>query len=78
MQPGDVSEITELPAFVYDKDGEKQPHACTELYLTERVAESIMDKGIIPLVSYRDRNAVRVPRMHSVAEHTPYISLHYP
>ena len=67
MQPGDNTEITDLPAYVYEDSGEKQLHACCELYLTERAAESILDKGIMPLVSYQNRNAARILRFQSIA-----------
>lgn len=71
IEPGDISEITDLPALVYEEDSEKQLQACAELYLSEIAAESILDKGIMPLVSFRNRNAARLLRFQSIAEPIP-------
>jgi len=42
--------------------------ACAEEYLTERAAEAMLNRGLMPLMSYRNRNAVRLMRFQSIAE----------
>ncbi|NOX76545.1 MAG: hypothetical protein GXP17_08040 [Gammaproteobacteria bacterium] len=68
MSPGDYLTLGELPAYVQQVDGEKQLLACAEQYLSEHSAESILTQGLMPLVSYRDRNAARLLRFQSIAE----------
>jgi len=60
-------EIGDLPAYIRTEDGDRQMHPCAETLLHDRAAEAIQDKGIMPMLSYRDRNAVRLFRLHPVA-----------
>jgi type VI secretion system protein ImpC len=68
MQPDDRLEIGDLPAHIVESDGEKRMHACAELFLNERAGEAILERGLMPLMSFRNRNAVRVLRMQSLAQ----------
>jgi type VI secretion system protein ImpC len=68
MEPGDELDVEDLPAHTYDDDGEKCLQACAEVSLVDRAAEAILDAGLIPLLSRKNRNAVRVMRFQSIAE----------
>jgi type VI secretion system protein ImpC len=68
MKPGSVSEIDRLPLHVYEKNGESESKPCAEVLLTEDAAERILDEGMIPLVSFKDRDSARVMRFQSIAE----------
>jgi type VI secretion system protein ImpC len=68
MQPGDLLEIDDLPAFIHDEGGDAVLKACAEAYLTETAAEEILRRGVMPLLSYRNRNAARLMRFQSLAE----------
>lgn len=68
MTPGDVLDLGDLPAYVYEHEGEKHLQACAETYLTERAASAILDRGIMPLLSFKGRNLVRLARCQSIAE----------
>jgi type VI secretion system protein ImpC len=68
MEPGDELEVEDLPAHTYDDEGEKRLQACAETTLTDRAAQAILDAGLMPLLSYKDRNAVRVMRFQSIAQ----------
>ncbi|MDD5367224.1 MAG: type VI secretion system contractile sheath large subunit [Gallionellaceae bacterium] len=60
--------IEDLPSHVYrDEDGEPKQQACAEVWLSEAVAEAILDRGVMPILSYRNRNAARLLRWQSVA-----------
>ena len=67
MSPGDHREMGDLPALTYQDDGETHLKACAERFISERDAERILDRGIMPLLSFKDRNAVRVLRIQSIA-----------
>ena len=67
LEPGDELEVEDLPAHTYDDDGEKRLQAGAEATLSERAAQAILDAGLIPLLSRKDRNALRVMRFQSIA-----------
>ena len=58
MEPGDERDIDGLPAYTFMRDGEPELQACAEHYLTERQIQAMLDAGLIPLASRRDRNAI--------------------
>ncbi|MCF6281480.1 MAG: type VI secretion system contractile sheath large subunit [Candidatus Polarisedimenticolaceae bacterium] len=68
MQPGDRLDIDDLPAFTYQTDEGRVLLPGAEALLSERAGEAIMQQGLIPLLSYRNRNMVRVLRFQSVAD----------
>ena len=68
MHAGSVAEIERLPLHVYGKGGEYESKPCTEVLLTEEAAERIVDAGLIPLISFKGRDAARVARFQSFAE----------
>ena len=55
---------------------EKKMLPCAELLLPERSAEAILQLGIMPIVSFRNRDMARLLRFQSVAE--PLTSLQGP
>jgi predicted component of type VI protein secretion system len=68
MDPGDERDIGDLPAHIYEYDGEKQLQACAESYLGERAGEAMLARGLMPFLSLKNRNAVRLLRFQSLAE----------
>ncbi len=68
FQPGERSQIDGLPLHIYRQDGESVAQPCAETLLTERAAERLLDAGLMPLVSYRDSDRVRLLRFQSVAD----------
>jgi len=68
MRPGRHSEIDCLPLHVVKVDGQTETQPCAEALMTERTAESILEKGLIPLASMKDQDAVRVVRFQSIAD----------
>lgn len=68
MEPGDDQDLVDLPAHVFEQDGERHLQPCAEVLLTERAGEAILARGFMPLLSYKNRNAVRVMRFQSIAQ----------
>jgi len=68
LRPGSVQEIDGLPAHTYRKDGEAQLKPCAEVLLTEDAAETLLDRGFMPLASIKGADRVRLVRFQSVAE----------
>ena len=64
---GDLAgDIGDLPAFTYLEDGEPTLKPCAEFCMTERAADEVLARGIMPLMSYKNRNAVRLIRLQSI------------
>jgi type VI secretion system protein ImpC len=72
MRPGSLSQIGNLPLHTYRVEGDAQLKPCAEVLLTQEDVEGILDDGLIPLVSFKGRDSVRVGRFQSIAEpHRP-------
>ncbi|HLK66437.1 MAG TPA: type VI secretion system contractile sheath large subunit [Bryobacteraceae bacterium] len=67
MRPGEVSQVEGLPAHVYQKDGEPELKPCAEVLLTESTAELLMELGLMPLLSLKGSDRVRLARFQSLA-----------
>ena len=68
MEPGDEREIGDLPAYTFDRDGEREMQPCAERVLTESEIDTLLKAGLIPIASRRDRNAVVAVRFQSVSD----------
>jgi type VI secretion system protein ImpC len=55
-----------LPAHTYKQDSEWTMKPCAELFLTETQVLSLIDQGLMPLISYKDRPLVRLAGFRSV------------
>jgi type VI secretion system protein ImpC len=63
----DQLDLDDLPSHVFTEEGVRQQQPCAELLLGEQAAAALLARGLMPLVSYRDRNAARLLRWQSVA-----------
>ncbi|RPJ75788.1 MAG: type VI secretion system contractile sheath small subunit, partial [Desulfobacteraceae bacterium] len=68
FRPGVFQEIGGLPLHTYEADGEVRLTPCAEVWLTEHAAEKILEQGIMPLISFRDLDRVRLARFQSLAD----------
>jgi type VI secretion system protein ImpC len=68
MRPGVVAAVEGLPLHVYEREGERELKPCAEALLTEDAAERIMERGLMPLVSLKGRDVVRLVRFQSIAQ----------
>jgi len=58
-------DIDNMPAYSYKQEGETQLQAVAETYLSESAALKISQQGLIPILSFRHRNAIRVGGLYS-------------
>lgn len=68
MRPGSASQLENLPLHTYKADGESRSKPCAEVLLTDDAVERMLGEGVMPLVSYKGRDSVRVARFQSVAD----------
>jgi type VI secretion system protein ImpC len=68
MRPGAVAAIDGLPLHACQRDGERELKPCAEALLTEDAAERILERGLMPLVSLKGQDIVRLVRFQSIAQ----------
>lgn len=68
MSPDGKLELDGLPAFTVFEDGEARMKPCAEAVLSDRIAEAMLARGVMPLLSHPGRPAVRLARFQSIAE----------
>jgi type VI secretion system protein ImpC len=68
MQLGNYLEIDNLPAYILKQNGESRLQPCAEVCLSDNAMEKILNQGIMPFISHRSSNIVRLARFQSVAE----------
>lgn len=68
MRLGSVLDINFLPLHVYKDAGESHLKPCAEIMLSQRAAEQVLDKGLMPLLSVLNQDAVRLGRFQSIAD----------
>ena len=66
MRPGTHAQIGGLPLHVYEQDGESALKPCAEALLTDEAVERILENGLMPLVSLKGQDAVRIVRFQSI------------
>lgn len=77
MTPGSIKEIEGLLLHVHpNESGESVTTPCAEALLTERAAERLLEEGLMPFVSYKDQDRIRLVRFQSLA--SPATSLNGP
>jgi type VI secretion system protein ImpC len=68
MRPGEINEVEGLPLHISRRDGEAHALPCAEVLLSERAAETILACGLMPVLSLRDQDVVRLVRFQSIAD----------
>ncbi len=67
MEPGSLRDIGQLPAYSYKVQGESILQPCAESALLERAADVGIASGLMPLQGFKNKNAVRLLCMQSLA-----------
>ena len=68
LRPGDVQSIDGLPLHVFEAGGERQTKPCAEVLLGESAARAVLERGPMPLLSFKDRDEVRLARLQSLSD----------
>jgi len=58
--------LNDLPAHTYKEDSEWRMTPCAEISLTETQVLALIDRGLMPLISYKDRPLVRLAGFRAV------------
>jgi len=68
FRPGANLQVEGLPMHTFEEDGSFETKPCAEVLLSERAADAIMSKGVMPLLSLKGADTIRLARFQSVAE----------
>ena len=60
-------EISDLPVYKFNDDGEIAVKPYAEAWLTDRAVAAMLDQGVMPVVSVKNQNAVRLNHLRSIA-----------
>lgn len=66
FRPADHLEIEGLPMHVYEHNGDTEIKPCAEALLTVRAAEKIIDRGLMPLLSIKNSDGIRLGMCQSI------------
>lgn len=67
FQPTEILEIDDLPLHVVTTGGERNALPCAEFLLTLKGAETLLESGLMPLLSFKDQDRIRLARVQSIA-----------
>jgi type VI secretion system protein ImpC len=67
LAPGELLDIGALPAHTVRRDSAAYMQACAETLLSERAADAILRLGLMPMLSFGNRDAVHLARSQSLA-----------
>ena len=67
MQATGSGEVGDLPVYKFKDDGETKVKPCAEAWLSERAGEAIQNQGLMPLLSIKGRDAVRLACLQSIS-----------
>jgi type VI secretion system protein ImpC len=67
---GRAVDLDDLPSHIYTDDGERHQQPAAELLLSEEAGQALLARGLMPLLSWRQRDAARLLRWQSLA-HPP-------
>ncbi len=68
LQLGEILDVNGLPLHMYKENGEVKIKPCAEVLLIQKAAEQILDQGLMPLLSFKEQDKVRLARFQSIAD----------
>jgi type VI secretion system protein ImpC len=68
LRPGSAQEISGLPFALVEEDGEKHAVPCAEALFTVRAMQAVTAKGLMPLLTMKGTDTVRLAIFQSIAE----------
>jgi len=67
-EPDSVTELSDLPAYTFFRGDQAELQPCAEVLMGESAGLALLERGVMPLLSHRQRASVRLMRLQSIAE----------
>jgi len=61
-------EIDDLPFFSFRSEGDLEMYPTAEVFWGQKAMDATLARGLMPVLSARDRNVVRLPRLQSISD----------
>ncbi|REJ76419.1 MAG: hypothetical protein DWQ47_12505 [Acidobacteria bacterium] len=58
--------IKGLPTHMFTTDGETSTKPCAEIAMTHEACDALIEQGLMPVISYKDTDKVRIGGIHSI------------
>ena len=68
MEPGDCLDLDDMPACTVGEGDEQSLVPAAEAFLSERAADAMLGRGLMPILSWRNRNVARLVRFQSISD----------
>jgi type VI secretion system protein ImpC len=69
-----MPDIEGLPIHVYRERDESHAKPCAEVTLTEEAVRIILERGVMPLVSFKNQDKVRLARLQSLRDPAAFLA----
>lgn len=66
-----ATDVSGLPLHMFKKDGQTVYQPCAEAQLSQNAAEQLADHGLMPIVSFKNMDMVRLLRFRSISDANP-------
>ena len=63
-----IQDIEGLPVHVYESEGETVYKSCAEIQMTDVGVQRLMEYGLMPLVSFKSTDRVKLARFQSIKD----------
>ncbi len=63
-----IQDIDGLPVHIYEQNGETVFTSCAEVQLSQKACEQLMEYGLMPLVSFKNSDRLRLARFQSITD----------
>jgi len=62
-----LNEVDKLPLYIRNLDESSNQQFCSSVFQSENDIESLLDLGLVPLLSFRNSDSIKIPRFQSIA-----------
>lgn len=63
-----IQDLDGLPLHMYKKAGQTVYQSCAEVQLSQNAAEALMEYGVMPIVSFKNMDRIRLARFQSITD----------
>jgi type VI secretion system protein ImpC len=64
----EADEIDDLPFFSFRSEGDLEMYPTAEVFWGQKAMDAVLARGLMPVLSARDRNVVRLPRLQAISD----------
>lgn len=66
-----MTDVQGLPLHMFKRDGQSVYQPCAEVQLSQNAAEKLAEHGLMPIVSFKNMDQIRLIRFQSISDSSP-------